>query len=126
MRILDKPPCPSLCSVPHPSTPIISSLLSLPASSLLTLHPDCVCMNIDVNYPSPENSCSVCDFPKECETHTHRHTHKGGCHRGEYLLCSGTGAYIQGVVSVELHLFYPRQFFPSNAAPQYGTSFMPK
>uniref|UniRef100_A0A672FTN3 Replication protein A subunit n=1 Tax=Salarias fasciatus TaxID=181472 RepID=A0A672FTN3_SALFA len=54
---------PSLCCVPLPTPrppppppthhlPVSSFLLT---STALTLHPNSVCMNIDVNYPSPEN-----------------------------------------------------------------------
>lgn len=53
----------------------------IPTSSFpLPLHPDCMCMNIDVNYSSSQNCCSICDFPAEFAhniptlslTHTHQ------------------------------------------------------
>ncbi len=113
-------PLSLLCSsFPHPSPPIISpSLLLLP--SLLPLHPHSVCMNIDVNYPLPENSCSICDFPQEWHTHA-----KEGIMEVS-VCCAPEQELKSGEWSLWNCIFLSPTILRSNAVAQYGRSFMPR
>lgn len=106
-------------------------IFSFATSSLfLTLHPDSVCMNIDVNYPSAENSCSICEFPQgiwSWGAHTHR---KEGIIEVHICCALQPELKSEGVVSVDLIRFIPENprtpSFPKNTAAQYGMLFLPK
>lgn len=111
---------------PNPSItyPISPTTSSLP----LTLHPDSVGMNIDVNYPSPQNSGSICDFPKEFahDTHTQKYT---PTKRGimEVSICSALEQELKsGARSLRDRVVLSLKIPPSRSSViQYGEYFMP-
>lgn len=113
---------------------VVSASFATQSSSSLPLHPDCMCMNIDVNYSSSQSCCSIFDFPEyffsyhNILTHSHTQVHtsaaKGEYHEGErFTLHSRNLNWPCGLCRAAS--FYPSGFFHQKDIFQYNRSSMP-
>lgn len=113
---------------------VVSASFATQSSSSLPLHPDCMCMNIDVNYSSSQSCCSIFDFPEyffsyhNILTHSYTQVHtsaaKGEYHEGErFTLHSRNLNWPCGLCRAAS--FYPSGFFHQKDIFQYNRSSMP-
>lgn len=112
-----------------PSHPLLLFFFISTSSFPLPLHPDCMCMNIDVNYSSSQNRCSICDFPAEfahnIPTHTHTHTGRRRISWRRTFVVLHNRSLNQASGLCGIASFHPLEFFHQKAISQYNRSSMP-
>lgn len=114
--------------------PVVSA--STRSHSSPPLHPDCMCMNIDVNYSSSQRRCSVFDFPEYIffspitywltltNSSTHQCCKSGRSWRWPFVALHSRNLKL-ALWFCRAASFYPLGFFHQKDIFQYNRSSMP-